>query len=367
MTFSGLFFYLLHRRVSLTDHIAVGKSLLHDPAFRLGKFLIRIVLWTFVIETIGAICIYILSQKGFTPYSAVFHAISAYCNAGFSLNKESLVGWQGNLWINFIFMALIILGGIGFSVLVELQTVIKGKVTAPKNNIRPLSWYSHVVLTTSAALILGGWLCIYLAESTGFSRSLPQPTALLSALFQSVTCRTAGFNTLDIGQMTNVSLLIMMLLMFIGGAPGSCAGGVKVTTFRALIAFVVAQIKGQKQAVVKKFAIGNESMSNALILLVFAGLIIFSSALLLNITEGGNLPHPLARGLFTDVLFEVVSAFGTVGLSTGLTPKLSVPGKIIITVLMFIGRLGPIVLLSAVQSFQRKKLFEWPEQNMLIG
>ncbi|MDH3394109.1 MAG: ATPase, partial [Desulfobulbaceae bacterium] len=368
MTFTSLAFYLWRKHISLSDRIAVGQSLLHDPTFHLGKFLVRIVLWTITIEVAGALFIYMQAPADFPPYSALFHSISAFCNAGFSLYSDSLTSWRGNIGINLVFMLLIILGGIGFSVMVELQACAsrKCKPSIDKQG-RKLSWYAQTVVKTSLFLILFGWITIYAAECIGFSSDLTIKEGLLTALFQSITCRTAGFNTLDINHMTNVSLLIMMLLMFIGGAPGSCAGGIKITTFRALIAFIHSEMKGRRQTIMGRFALNHDSVNKALILLVFASSIIALATLLLTISEGGDIPHPEARGLFMDLLFEATSAFGTVGLSTGLTPKLSMTGKGIITALMFIGRLGPLVFLVSIRSFQKELFYEWPEENMLIG
>ncbi len=368
MTFTGLTFYLLRHRVSLSDRLAVGQSLLHDPTFHLGRFLLGIVAWTFAIEAVGALFLFIQAPAAFNPYSAIFHAISAFCNAGFSLSADSLMVWRSSWGVNLVIMMLIFLGGIGFSVLVEmLSPFFHPRLLSSTNKNLRLSWYSKLVLKTSIFLIVAGWLGIFGAEFIGVHRGVPFGEALLSSLFQSVTSRTAGFNTLDIGQLTNVSLILIMLLMLIGGAPGSCAGGVKVTTFRAVVAFAVAHLKGKRQAAVGKFAISRESMNKAMTLVVFAVIIISTVTLLLNITEGGELPHPEARGLFLEIMFEVVSAFGTVGLSTGITPKLTAFGRCLIIATMFIGRLGPIVFLAALQSYQREQLYNIPEENILIG
>ena len=191
--------------------------------------------------------------------------------------------------------------------------------------------------------------------------------ALLTALFQSVTSRTAGFNTLDIAQMTNISLVIILFLMFIGGAPGSCAGGIKVTAFRVMAAAIWSQLTGKKQAVIGKFAVSEATVTKAMVLFVIAILIIFLAVFLLDFTEGGNKPHYQVRGQFLEILFESVSAFCTVGLSTGLTSTLSTAGKWIIICLMFIGRLGPFVLINALQSVQETQYYELPEENMMIG
>ena len=300
-------------------------------------------------------------------FSSVFHAVSAFCNAGFSLQPDSLVAWRGNWGINLVIIGLIVIGGIGFSVIVEAQVWITAKIDQPARKTRPVSWYSKVVIKTTVFLIVAGFLALLLAESFGTHKNIPLSEKILSALFQSVTCRTAGFNTLDIFHMTNVSLFFMMILMFIGGAPGSCAGGIKVTSFRVLVAFVAAELKGRKQAVIGKFAVSDSTLNRTLLLTIFAGLILLFSTLLLNITEGANIPHPESRGLSLEILFEAISAFGTVGLSTGLTPKLSPWGKMIITILMFVGRLGPIVFIAAIQSYQKEKHYRWPEENLLIG
>lgn len=368
MTFASLAYYLWRQRVSFTDRIAVGQSLRHDPKFHLGKFLTRIVAWTFVIEFLGAAFLFIQAPNIFSPFSALFHAVSAFCNAGFSLFANSLMGWQGDWSVNIVFMVLIFLGGIGFSVLVELQTHCT-KLVKPKPNklSKRLSWHSKTVLKTSIFLVFFGWISIYLAEFVGYHRMMAADDAVLTSLFQSVTCRTAGFNTLDIAKMTNVSLVIMLFLMFIGGAPGSCAGGLKITTFRVLISVIISQLSGKRQASIGQFGISDEIIRKALLLFVFAGGIIFISSLLLDITEGGDLPHDQVRGQFLEILFETVSAFSTVGLSTGLTAKLTIAGKWILIVLMFVGRLGPLLFVAAVQSWQKTQYYALPEENLMIG
>ncbi len=368
MTFTSLALYLWRRRVSFTDRIAVGQSLLHDPGFALGRFLIQLFCVTFFIELLGALLLFWQAPNAFTPFSAIFHAVSAFCNAGFSLFNDSLMTWKGDWGVNLTFIALIFLGGIGFSVLIEWQSVGINRFKSETLNVNNrLSWYSRTVVKTSLFLILLGWILIYLAEFVGYHRMTATENAVLSALFQSVTCRTAGFNTLNISEMTNVSLFIMLGLMFIGGAPGSCAGGVKVTTFRVLIAAVWSQLRGRRQSVIGKFAISEDAIKKAFVLFVFAVAIVFIASFMLDFTEGGDQPHDLVRGQFLEILFETVSAFGTVGLSTGITPTLTVAGKWILIVLMLVGRLGPLVLISAVQAFQKESWYTLPEKNPMIG
>lgn len=365
MTYTGLIFYLLHKRVSLTDRLAVGQSLLHDPDFDLGRFLLQVVGWTFAIEITGALLI-LVQAPTLGIYGAVFHAVSAFCNAGFSLQSDSLSAWRGAWGLNFSFMGLIFLGGIGFGVLMEMKKWVWALLRGKVDSVR-ISWYAAVVLKTSLFLIVAGWVIIYLAEFVGYHRGLTTTEAVLCSLFQSVTCRTAGFNTMDIGMLTNVTLCMMVVLMFIGGSAGSCAGGIKVTTFRALAGFVAAELAGRHQVVVGRFALDRETVNKALQLFIFAAIFIAGAVLLLNMTEGGDMPHPAVHGLFLDIVYEVVSAFGTVGLSTGLTPHLSVIGKLTLTVVMFVGRLGPILFVSALQSLQREPRYRWAEESMLIG
>ncbi len=366
MSFTSLAVFLWRKRISLTDRIAVGQNLLYEPGFHLGKFLMSIVTLTFVIEGIGALLLFLAAPNSFSPFSAVFHSISAFCNAGFSLYPDSFEAFKGNWSINLIIMSLIILGGLGFFVVVEgysyIFSIVSKKKTKPK-----ISWNSVIIIKTTIYLIIIGWLFIYFAEFIGYKNYLPFSDAVLTSLFQSVTSRTAGFNTLNIAHMTNVSLVILMVLMFIGGAPGSCAGGIKVTTFRLIWAFIVAELKGRHQVVIGKYAVDKDSMNKAIILVFFSLTLIIASMLILDITEGGDIPHIQARGQFIEIAFEVVSAFGTVGLSTGLTAKLSTAGKIIIIVLMFVGRLGPLLLLSALRSLQTAILYSNPEESIAIG
>ena len=370
MTYAGLIFYLWRQKVSLTDRVAVGQSLLHDPRFRLGRFLKQIVLGCMALELLGAVLIFLADSKGFSPFSALFHSISAFCNAGFSLQSSSLMHWEKHWGINFIFITLIVLGGLGFSVLLELYGAVfmrKRKGLPAKPLGRALSRHAKIVLWTSAFLILFGAGVVLVAEYIFHSGEFSFSETFLSSLFQSVTCRTAGFNTMDIGRMTNISLIVMMFLMFVGGSPGSCAGGIKTTTFRALAAFFISRIKGRKQAVTGRFALDEDTMNKALTLVAFASVIVGCAVLLLNVTELGAVPHERTRGLFLEIMFEVFSAFGTVGLSTGLTPHLSPCGKVVVAVVMFVGRLGPILFLSVLQGFQKREKFSWPEDTLLIG
>ncbi|MFU2210942.1 TrkH family potassium uptake protein [Solidesulfovibrio sp. C21] len=371
MTFSTLIFYLWRRRVSLADHIAVGQSLLHDTTFHLGRFLTRMVLVTAVIEAVGALGLYCLDPVGFAPYSAVFHSISAFCNAGFALPADNLASYVGSPGVNGVFMWLVVSGGLGFGVLIEGYRAVRShlvRLVRRDARVFRLSWHSRIVFAVSAALILVGAGMIFFGEFLGDRYpALSVADKAMAALFQSVTCRTAGFNTLDIGRMADASLVIMVFLMFIGGSPGSCAGGIKTTTFAVLCAFGKSRMLGRRQAVIGRFAVDEGTIDRAVTLTVLAGGLVLGAVLLLCFTEGAVAPHVESGGRFLEILFEVVSAFGTVGLSTGITPTLTPAGKIVITLLMFVGRLGPILFLSVLQAFQEPLRYRWPEQSMMIG
>ncbi|NLW80131.1 MAG: potassium transporter TrkH, partial [Desulfovibrionales bacterium] len=199
MTYTSLVFYLLRRRVSMTDRIAVGQSLLSDPGFHLGKFLIQMVLVCLCIESAGAVALHVASLGRIGWFSAFFHAVSAFCNAGFALFPDSLMGFAGDLSVNFIIMSLIILGGIGFYVLVEVPGYLCRLLRRDRE--ARLSWQSAVVIRTSLWLIVAGWVIFFWTETQQGQATLF--ATLLQTLFQSVTARTAGFNTMDIGAMTD--------------------------------------------------------------------------------------------------------------------------------------------------------------------
>lgn len=370
MTFTTLFIYLLGQRVSLNDRMAVGQTLLRDPSFSLAKFLRRVMVMTFGLEAIGAFLLWSMDPVGFHPYSAIFHSISAFCNAGFSLYEDSLSQWSGHAGINAVFILLIVAGGLGFYVINECASLAR-RIIKDRKLIRKgvplLSWHSSIVLKTSLFLTLAGAVIFFIAE--GVANNAPDSLGerMLTSLFQSVTSRTAGFNTVDIGSMTNVSLLFMMVLMFIGGSPGSCAGGIKTTTFRALCGFVAAQFRGHRQVEVGRFALGDDSVNKAITLFTVSVLLVGVGTVVLTSLESVGSNYLMGRDKFMMNLFEVVSAFGTVGVSTGLTSQLNGPEKTMVIILMFVGRLGPMWLLSALHSWQTERRYELPEAELPLG
>lgn len=369
MTYASLVIYLLGKKVSASDRIAVSQTLIHDPSFNIGKFVVGVVSAVLSIEAVGAILLNRMDPVGFHAFSAVFHSVSAFCNAGFSLYSDSLTSWKDHLGINSVFMALIIMGGLGFYVMTELWQKLRNFICRRKSPLtaHTLSWHTRIVLETSLFLIIAGGVALFFTESIKAHTIKGTDVDMLAALFQSVTCRTAGFNSVDISEMANISLLSMISLMLIGGSPGSCAGGLKTTTFRAWLAFIISKIKGRSQIKVGWYALTEESVNRALTLLTIASVILGTAIILLSMTEGSYLPHSQTRGHFIEITFEAISAFATVGLSTGVTPDLSHAGKVIIITLMFVGRLGPVWLLTAINSWQSEPRYRLPEDDLPLG
>lgn len=383
VTYSTLILYMFSRRISLLDRLAVGQALLHDTSFHLGRFLQRMVLIVLGIEAAGAALLFCLEPERIGLFNAVFLSVSAFCNAGFALWPDNLMQWKSAWGVNLVIMGLITFGGLGFFVLDELLRLARARLRRPEPEPTPtprrsaalppkklpgLSYYTRLVLVTSAALAFGGALAILLADLQNAAwKGVPWSDRVLAALFQSVTSRTAGFATKDMAVFSDVALLITIVLMFIGGSPGSCAGGIKTTTFRVLLGYCMAQLRGREQVLAGGRAMDGPTLNKAMLLFYSAMLTVAIAVLLLAMTENGSVHHGAAPVQIMDLLFEVVSAFGTVGLSINLTPRLSDPGKIIICLVMFIGRLGPIWLLTTIQQFQSELAYRYPESDMPIG
>lgn len=359
-TYTSLMFLLLRNRVPFTDRLAVTHALLSD-AFDLGAYLRHVVAMVLVIELTGALWLYFSDPVSFGGFSALFHAVSAFCNAGFSLFHLNLEDFAQNWAVSGGIMMLIILGGLGFTVLEETRKkLMRGRQG------KPFSRYARTIYATTAFLIVAGAVGIWFAEMQ--NPHSPNPNDfILPALFQSVTARTAGFNTVSLSALTSTSLILLMVLMFIGGSPGSCAGGIKTTTFRVLSSFLNAQISGRSQVVINGRAAGVATRDRALTLFFLAALTICLSTLGLTVTESSFAPHAQAPVPLLDLMFEVVSAFGTVGLSTGITASLSEGGKLIVAGNMFVGRVGLFTLVLAMQSLRSARTYSYPEGYLPLG
>jgi trk system potassium uptake protein TrkH len=364
MTFAALAFQLLGRRLSLRAQAALSSSLLQREAasgFR-GLFR-RILAFVLIAEAVGAALLFLgmwpTRGAGHAAYSAVFHSISAFCNAGFSLYADSLTGWRSQPLLTGTIMALIFLGGIGHPVVVDVWRKLTRARGAGPTGPNRLELSSSVALLTSGALIVAGFALLLVLGLTSAERT---PGARVwNALFQSVTARTAGFNTVDFGGLPLASLAVIVGLMFIGGSPASCAGGIKTTTFALWLSRMWHLLRGVTHPrLLGRHLPGELGRRAALIIGLSIAWNLFGLVLLLA-TERG-----VPGAGMHDVLFEQVSAFGTVGLSTGLTPKLSGAGKLWIIATMFVGRLGPLTL--AVWALARPApAVRYPEGRLMIG
>ncbi len=355
MTMSTMFAFLMGKKISLRQRLIMQESLNQFSIGGLVRLAKYILIFTVIIEGVGATILFFCWQRFYSPikalYLGVFHSISAFCNAGFSLFSDSIMRYKGDLTINLTFMALIILGGIGFLVLLELFQYGKNGT---------LSLHAKLALKISLILILIGFIGIYLIESNNpFTLSnLNLSEKIYGSIFQSVTARTAGFNTVHIGSMLNPTLFLIIILMFIGASPGSTGGGVKTTTFGLLILYVWSSLTGKEGINLFKRRVSPDIIPKALTVITLSLALVIIMTILLSYVEGKD---------FIKILFEVVSAFGTVGLSTGITPSLSVAGKIIIIITMFSGRVGPLGLALSLIQGREPEVIKYPEEKVMVG
>ena len=366
MTFAAIAYQFLGKRMSLKSQAVLhGSFFQQDIGINFRKIFKQILWLTFITELVGATLMFLAlgprTHPGEALFSSVFHAISAFCNAGFSIYTENCMKPGLNLLFNGTIMGLIVLGGLGHMVIHELWQ--KVRVSLPKGGdageARRLSAHSRVVLWMTGALIIGGALGLLILGFT--ARETTWGAKITAALFQSVTARTAGFNTVDIGLLPQASLLLLIILMFIGGSPASCAGGIKTTAFAISLAELRARLRGETEVNLLNRRIPKETLSRVAILFRLAAVWNILGFFLLLVTEA---KQP-GMGMH-NIIFEQISAFGTVGLSTGITDKLSAAGRMWIIATMFFGRLGPLTL--AIWFFPTKQVHVLcPEGRIMIG
>lgn len=369
MTFSTFFVIMLGRKVTIKDNLVVRGTIGQYGIKNFKTLILYIAAIVFMFESLGALALFLRWRTttswpiGTTIYNSVFHSISAFCNAGFSLFKNSFIGFNNDIVINIIMIALIFFGGIGFIVILDLW-----KLRLRKKDKRPLlarmSLQSKMALSISLSLIILGALVIFLLENNNAFLKMGPQDKVLSSFFQAVTTRTAGFNSISIKQFAPATLLFMIFLMFIGASPGSTGGGIKTCTFGVLIASLFSMIKNKERVWVFRKSIPKIVIRKAISIFILALFWIFIFSLLLSITERGNI---FGKDYYLRILFETTSAFGTVGLSTGITPMLSNLGKILLIITMLVGRIGPLTLALAVALQEEKLLFNYPEEHVMAG
>ncbi len=331
--------------------------------FPIRSILVRVVKYTFVIETISAMVLFSQFIKDFSLLKAIehsiFHSVSAFCNAGFSSFSSSLITYQGNSIVVLTISISIILGGLGFIVLNELINWRPSKIS---EIFKGLSFHTKIVLITSLFLIIFGFVVFYLLERNYALSNHSVGDSILISLFQSITCRTAGFNSIDLTNLRQSTYFLMILLMFIGGSPGSIAGGIKTTTVAIIVMLIISKLKGEDKISFWGRSIKNEVVERSTTLLILSMTFVLITTFFLLSFGGFGLEHS-----FLSVLFESVSAFGTVGLSLGITGKLLFGDKIIVSIVMLVGRLGPLTLIMALTARNKKGKIEYPEEHIMIG
>lgn len=323
--------------------------------FQLLKYVVGI---TFLLETIGSFFLYLTFRHIYPNslkaiYYSVFHSVSAFCNAGFALFPDSLESFTYNFNINAVITGLIIFGGLGFVVIMDLKRNI-----FRKGGIKRLSLHSKIVLTATILLTAFGLIGFFFSEYNNTMRGMSFGNRLMTSYFQSVTCRTAGFNTISQTNLSYSSILLSVLLMFVGASPGSTGGGIKTTTFAIMFLAIVSIItgKGNVSAFKRKISVHGIKEAVSLIGISIGFLMLLLFALFM-----------VNDGSFQEITFEAFSAFGTVGLSMGFTSSLGLAGKIIIILLMYLGRIGPLTILYALAQRAVKKRVNYLEENISIG
>ncbi len=361
MLLSFFMVFLFRQKLSVKDRNLLSYMLNSQNTSSLKQSVKRIILLTFLIEGSGALLLFPAFLKrgigfGRALFYSLFHGVSAFCNAGFALFSDSLMSFDGSLTVNLVISALIFAGGISFAVLTDCFSVLRKRAGGAK---AILSINSRVVLIGTGTLLLLGMLLIYRTEHRNILTEMPLGEQYLAAFFQSVTLRTAGFNTLPFERLGAGTLMIMMGIMFVGGASGSTAGGIKVNTLGVVWAYMRSFRRGEDEILLYRHRVAKESVLQAFTVIAFGLLSTFMVSAVLMVTERAE---PLA------LIFETVSAFATVGLSTGITGGLSSTGKIGIILLMFLGRLGPLTLLTASSGREKQSRISYPEaSSILIG
>lgn len=361
MTVATVFSLAIRRKISFNERLLISESLSQDTAQGMVRLTQHIIIGTLLFEGSGAV---ILAAK-FIPmmgigkgiYKGIFHSISAFCNAGIDLMGEiepysSLTHFTGDWIISCTIMALIVIGGLGFAVWEDIYRV---------NRLKDLSTHSKLVLLMTASLIVGGAIIYFGLECTnpGTIGRLPFGQQVLASFFQSVTPRTAGFNTVSLDKMRNATVLLMVILMFIGAAPGSTGGGIKVSTFGIIILSIWSIMRNHGEVIINKKRIGHSIVFRSMIIFIIGMGVVTLGVFLVCMTNSFSI---------RDVLFEVVSAFGTVGLSMGITPHLNGIGKFVLICIMYLGRVGVMTMALSLssRSSEAKKNVRYPEARILI-
>ena len=365
MTSTTFLILLIGRKFDLRQKIAIQQAL-DRPGMSGSTQVIRsIIATTLIFEITGVFLLLIafVPQYGWNRglWLAIFHSVNSWNNAGFSLFKDNLIGYQSSFLVVFTVTGLIIFGGIGYQVILEAYIWLRDRIIKKKEGNIVFSLDFKVATSTTLILLVAGTIAFFFIEIRNPQTfgSLSFVDQFLVAWFQSVTPRTAGFNTIDIGKMTTAGLFITIALMFIGASPGGTGGGMKNTTLRVLTSCTKAILQGKEEVLLYERKIAIPLILKAVGVLVGSITTVMLATILISLTD--------PKLDFIQILFEVVSAFATVGLSTGITATVSPAAKIVLIITMYIGRVGVLLLMSAILGDPRPTRIHYPEENLLVG
>lgn len=366
MTIATFFLLFSHRKISLKQRFVLKEGLNVYKLSGILSFTKMVFFYVILLEFSGAVILTLrfIREASFPValWKGLFHSVSAFCNAGFDIigNFRSFTPYANDLTVNLVVMSLIVFGGIGFYVAYELYYTVV--YWFKERILRKFSLHSKIALKFTIFLIIFGAITFFILEYTNLLTLgvLPFRGKILASLFQSITPRTAGFNTVNISMLKQPTQLLLIILMFIGGSPGGTAGGVKTTTFFVFLVLIMYAFRERTNVVAMGRTIKLETLRKAIFIISFALFIILFSSFLILTAQGNEFN-------FMQVLFEVVSAFGTVGLSTGITTKLSSFSRVVIIATMFIGRVGPLSFILSLATRRIKKVPEYPEEEVAVG
>lgn len=364
MTATTILLLLLGAKFGLRDKVAIQQALdrtgIHDST----QLIRSIIALTLIFEISGVF----LLLPVFTPkyplnealWYAIFHSINSWNNAGFSLFRDSFIGYQTSVLLNLVVTGLVLFGGIGYGVILELFIWSRDRIERnPKKMIFSLNF--KVAVSTTIALLILGTIAFFLIEvkNPATFGALSLPNQILTAWFQAVTPRTAGFNTIDISKMTTAGLFLTIALMFIGASPGGTGGGIKTTTFRVLTSCTKAILQGKEEVFLYERSVDISLILKAVGVAVGSVATVILATILIALTD--------PKVSLIQILFEVVSAFATVGLSTGITASITAAAKLILVMTMYIGRVGILLLMAALLGDPKPSLVRYPEENLIVG
>lgn len=370
VTFSTAIIMALGRRLSFAHEELARGAASPLPAVDYRQLVPNVLRFTLLFETAGALALFLLwfGRLGWpdAAWHALFQSISAFCNAGFSTFPRSLTAFREDPATLFVIMVLIVCGGIGFLTIHDLR---RHRKEGADGRRRRLTLNTRLVLVMTAILLIGGWGLFAFFEWNLAFREMSPWAKPVNALFMSVTARTAGFNTVDYAKDADSTILVTMILMFIGGSPGSTAGGIKTTTAALIGLLAWSRLRGRRLTALFGRSVREETTQRAVGLFVVATLLLFLSVFALTAGEIGRISHLSSTGRFAAYLFEATSAFNTVGLSMGVTPGLSPAGKIVVILLMYLGRVGPLTFTAAIalRDPREKDRFRFAYENIMVG